>query len=128
LNGEFNQESDASVGMDDDELLAELGIDLNEENSITELRYVRSQAEKKAAEEIANRTQCEDFEQFKHLFESVRKDIETGNRKTIVFRKDAGFTKTTLQPGQFIIIGSQTSYIAEIGRLLKLLTGKMTPG
>lgn len=124
LNSEFNQETDASFGMDDDELLAELGLDLNEENSITELRHVRSQAEKKAAEEIANRTRCEDFENFKPLFESVKKDIETGYRNTIVFRKDAGFTKTTLQPGQFIIVGGQTSYIAEIGETIKAPNGE----
>lgn len=124
LDGELTRESDTSEGLDDDELLAELGIDLNQENSITDLKHVRSQAEKKAAEEIANRTRCEDFESFKPLFDAVKKDLEIGYRNTIVFRKDAGFTKTTLQPGQFIIIGGQTSYVAEIGETIKAPNGE----
>ena len=57
--------------VDDDELMAELagaagGAD------ITELRHVRKSADKRAAEEIANRTVCEDFEKFKPLFERVK--------------------------------------------------------
>lgn len=52
--------------MDDDELLAELEGAAGP-SVITELRHVRTSAEKRAAEEIANRTVCDDFEQFKPL-------------------------------------------------------------
>src|SRR6056297_1203070 len=52
--------------LDDDALLAELGIEL-ETPPITELKHVRSTAEKKAAEEVAHRVKCEDFETFKPL-------------------------------------------------------------
>ena len=52
--------------LDDDALLAELGIEV-EAPSITELKHVRSTAEKKAAEEIAQRDKCEDFETFRPL-------------------------------------------------------------
>jgi hypothetical protein len=108
----------------DDELLAQLGVDENDENSITNLKHVRTSAEKRAAEEIANRKICEDFEQFKPLFEAVRKDIDNGLRSTIRFRKDAGFTKTTLRKEKFIIIGGQTAYIADVGDTFKAPNGE----
>lgn len=123
LSGDYKFETESIAMLDDDELLAELGMNLNENNSITDLKHVRSHAEKRAAEEIANRTRCEDFEQFRPLFETVKRDIDTGFRKTIQFRRDSGFTKTTLQVGQFIILGGQTAYIAEIGDTFKAPNG-----
>jgi hypothetical protein len=48
--------------MGDDELLAQLGVDAAATTDIAELRHVRSAAEKRSAEEIANRQKCEDFE------------------------------------------------------------------
>lgn len=39
---------------------------------VTELRHVRSAEEKRAAEEIANRQKCEDFDRFKPLFEKIQ--------------------------------------------------------
>ena len=44
---------------------------------ITELRHVRTTADKRAAEEIAERTPCEDFVQFKPLFERLAAELET---------------------------------------------------
>jgi len=123
LGGDFRANIDAISDLNDDELLAELGLNLEEENSITELKHVRSRAEKKVAEEIANRTRCEDFEQFKPLFEAAKMDLDTGFRKAIHFRRDAGFTKTTLKTGQFVIIGGQTAYIAETGEPFKAPNG-----
>ena len=64
--------------IDDDELLAQLGVEDAAPANITELRHVRSAADKRAAEEIANRQKCEDFEQFKPLFEQVQKELERG--------------------------------------------------
>lgn len=124
LDGDYKPTMDIPDNIDDDELLAQLGVDENEENSITNLKHVIPRAEKKAAEEIANRTRCEDFEQFKPLFEAVKNDIDTGCRNTIRFRKDAGFTKTTLRKEQFIIIGGQIAYIAEIGETFKAPNGE----
>lgn len=108
----------------DEELLKELGVDMDSEASITKLTHVRSQAEKKAAEEIANRTLCEDFDQFKPLFEHIKKELDAGIRETIRFRKDAGFTKTTLKKAQFLIVGGQTAYIAEVGESFKAPNGE----
>ena len=70
--------------IDDDELLAELA-GVTGDVDITELRHVRTSAEKRAAEEIANREPCKDFEAFKPLFEQVRSDLELGLRVTRPF-------------------------------------------
>lgn len=94
--------------MDDDALLAELGIEA-ETAEISELRHVRSSAEKKAAEEIANRQRCEDFDRFKPLFEQVQNELDTGLRTTREFEK-----KAEIAPGRFFIVGGQKAYVAEM--------------
>lgn len=114
---------DVSDNIDDEKLLEELGVDQSTDDSIANLRHVKTRAEKKAAEEIANRTRCEDFEQFKPLFEAVTKDVKTGFRNTVQFKKDAGFTKTTIKKGQFLIIGGQIAYIENIGETIKAPNG-----
>jgi hypothetical protein len=118
--------SDLSIpdDIEDEELLKELGINSDSEASITNLKHVKSRAEKRAAEEIANRTRCEDFDQFKPLFESIKKEIDAGIRETLRFRKDAGFTKTILKKTQFLIVGGQIALIAEIGESFKAPNGE----
>ena len=95
--------------LDDDALLAELGIEA-EIPPITELRHVRSSAEKRAAEEIANRKRCEDFDTFKPFFEQVQKELDTGLRETRVFER-----KAEIEPGRFFIVGGQKAYVTEMG-------------
>jgi T5orf172 domain len=109
--------------MDDDELLAELEGAAGAAD-ITELRHVRTAADKRAAEEIANRTVCEDFEQFKPLFARVAKEIEAGMRITRQIRKDAGFLKADIKEGEFFILGGQTAYIAEVGEPIRAPNGE----
>jgi hypothetical protein len=92
--------------LDDDELLAQLGVDA-EPSDITELRHVRSAAEKRAAEEIANRQKCEDFDTFKPLFEQVQKELSAGLRQTRRFER-----KSEIVPGRFYILGGQKAYVA----------------
>lgn len=111
--------------LDDDELLAQLGVDAAAPTDITELRHVRSAAEKRAAEEIANRQRCEDFERFKPLFEQVQNDLRTGLRTTRPFVKDAGFLKAEIKAGQFFILGGQTAYVAEVGESFRAPNGEM---
>ena len=102
---------DAPTALADDALLSELGIEADPDSDITQLRHVTSRAEKRAAEEIANREKCEDFEAFKALFEQVQKDLKDGLRQT----KALGQSEVTLaeiQPGNFFIVGGQLAYIA----------------
>lgn len=124
LAGSYQPILDETEDLNDDELLVQLGLYENEENSITNLKHVRSQAEKKAAEEIANRAICEDFEHFKPFFDEVKKDISLKYRTTIRFRKDAGFTKTTIKKGQFLIIVGQIAYIENKGETIKAPNGE----
>ena len=96
-------------GMDDDALLAELGVE-SEAPDLGELRHVRSSAEKRAAEEIATRRKCEDFETFRPLFEQVQKELDAGLRET----RPLGI-QSDIEPGRFFIFGGQKAYVAEVG-------------
>lgn len=102
----------AEEDLDDDALLAELGVEA-ETTEITELRHVRSSAEKKAAEEIANRQRCEDFERFKPLFDQVQQELNSGLRETRPFEM-----KAEIEEGRFFIVGGQKAYIAEKGETI----------
>ncbi len=96
--------------LDDDALLAELGVEVATTSSMTELRYVRSAEEKRAAEDIANRDRCEDFDKFKPLFNEVQREIESGERQTRPFE-----LKAEIRPGAWFVVGGQKAYVAEAG-------------
>lgn len=104
--------------LDDDALLAELGVDA-ETPSITELRHVRSTAERRAAEEVANRDRCEDFDRFKPLFEQVQKELDTGLRETRPFEM-----KAEIEQGRFFIVGGQKAFVAERGETMLTEQGR----
>jgi hypothetical protein len=95
--------------VDDWALLAELGVDA-ETAEITELRHVRSSADKRAAEEIANRQKCEDFDRFKPLFQKVQGEIDAGERQVRPFE-----LKAEIRPGSWFIVGGQKAYVAQMG-------------
>ncbi len=102
--------------LDEDALLAELGIGVRagaepgDLNDINVLRHVRTSTEKRAAEEVANRTPCADFDKFQPLFEQVERDLKTGVRRTLRFGRDA-----SIAIGNFFILGGQLAYVAEVG-------------
>ena len=96
--------------LDDDALLSELGVLDTGENDITKLTYVKSRTEIKAAEEIAKRNPCLDFDKFKPLFVKVQEELASGIRLTRKFKDDA-----QIRQGDFFILGGQKVYVAEIG-------------
>ena len=104
--------------MDDDELLAELEGAAGS-SDITELRHVRTSADKHAAEEIANRQRCEDFDRFKPLFQQVQQDIANGIRQTRPFE-----LKAEIRPGTWFIVGGQKTYVAEMGEVFSNAQGR----
>lgn len=104
-------QNEPAESIDNDELLAELEGAAGSAD-ITDLRHVRTSAEKRAAEEIANRTVCEDFEQFKQLFEKVKRELKSGIRQTRRFRTRA---MDEIQKDTFFVVGGQIAYIAEVG-------------
>lgn len=104
--------------MSDDELFAELEGAAGAAD-ITELRHVRTTADKRAAEEIANREKCEDFERFKPLFEQVQQELADGIRQTRPFE-----LKAEIRPGSWFIVGGQKAYVADMGELFSNAQGR----
>jgi T5orf172 domain len=100
--------------MNEDAVLAALGMDVNE---ITQLRHVRSNLDRREAEEIADRTRCADFASFKHRFEQIEQDLKSSVRKTIRFGRDA-----SIEPGNFFILDGQIAYVAEVGEITKTVS------
>lgn len=102
--------------LDEDALLAELGIGdgTAEPDDITILRNVRSTAEKRAADEIANRTPCADFEKFQPLFEQAERELKAGVRQSRQFSRDASFNA-----GNFFVLSGLFVYIAEQGDIFR---------
>ncbi|MGA4027305.1 GIY-YIG nuclease family protein [Ralstonia nicotianae] len=101
-----------------EELAAELA-GTADADDITVLRHVRTSAEKRAAEEIAQRKPCENFETFKPLFERVQRELKEGIRETHPFHKLDEIKLTEIQQGEFYIVGGQLAYVAEVGEEIR---------
>ncbi len=101
----------------DEELLAELGVEAPKDGDITYLKHVKSQADKKAAEEIANRTSCEDFDKFKPLFDKVQNDLKYGlvEAKLLKDQKDRDYM-AKIELGDWFIVNGQKAYVAEFSK------------
>lgn len=104
--------------IDEDELLVELEGAAGA-SDITELRHVRPSEEKRAAEEIANRQKCEDFDRFKPLFQKIQKEIETGVREARPFE-----LKAEIRPDSWFIVGGQKAYVADMGDVFTNAQGR----
>lgn len=98
------------VQVDDQTLLASLGVDADPDNDVTQLVNVRSRQEIKAAEEIAQRTPCADFDEFKPIFDQVQRELQSGLRKTIKYQDYAAVDR-----GDLFIIDGQKALVAEMG-------------
>ena len=111
--------------LDTDALLAELGVDAAPgdtaaaQGDITVLRHVRSNTQRHAAEEIADRTPCEDFEDFAPLFERAERELKAGVRTALHFGRDASIANDN-----YFILGGQLAYVAEVGEAIKAPNGE----
>ncbi|HAV71885.1 MAG TPA: hypothetical protein DCX91_08245 [Stenotrophomonas sp.] len=103
---------DEAIGVD--HLAAELA-GVADADDITVLRHVRTSADKRAAEEIADRKPCEDFEKFKPLFDRVATEVKTGLRQSQPV--EAG--RRAIETGDFFVLDGITLYVAEVGEPLK---------
>ena len=108
----------ASDDLDDSDLLAEL-TGIQEPASLNDLRYVRSSAEKRAAEEIATQQPCKDFDRFAPLFEKAQRELKSGDRQARPFAKEA-----SIRTGDFFILSGQMVYVAGIGEYFKAPNGE----
>ena len=119
--GLLTESAEPSLGdgePDLDELRAELEGAIGS-SDITELRHVRSSVDKRAAEEIANRTVCQDFEEFKPIFERVKRELKDGVRQSLPFQKLDEIRLDEIQDNQFFVVQGQIAYIAEVGEDFK---------
>jgi T5orf172 domain len=90
-------------------LLDALGVKKTDDGDITRLTHVKPREVVRAAETVADRTPCRDFERFKPLFARVRADLEASVRETRRFGENAEIKK-----GEFFILGGQMAYVADM--------------
>jgi hypothetical protein len=118
LTGVEASETDPVEGMDEDELRAELEGEVGP-SKMTELRHVRSQAEIRAAEEVANRERCIDFHLFKPLFQQAEIELKSGTRQAQPFARNA-----RIEAGNFFVLGGQLVYVAVVGEVFRTQYGE----
>ena len=93
----------------DKELLSDLGVEAPKEGDVAFLKHVKSQAQKKAADEIASRTPCNNFEQFRSIFSAVQQGLKDGTRESKLLTKNA-----QINQGDWFILFGQKVYVAEL--------------
>lgn len=109
---------DTTIATDDDDELDmdALASDLEDldglADEITNIRHVRPVAERKAAEDVASRERCQDFDKFKPMFEQVQAELKSGVRVTRPFE-----LKAEIQQGSMFIVGGQKAYVADKGEV-----------
>jgi hypothetical protein len=94
----------------DEALLASLGAEASPMDDVRQLVHVRSREEIKAAEEVAQRNPCQDFDQFKPVFKSVQSDLDAGSRQTLKYQDNAEVKKSDL-----FILDGQKILVADLG-------------
>jgi len=94
----------------DDELLASLGVEESPASDISQLIHVRRREEIKAAEEIARRSPCPNFAEFRPIFEKVQRELNAGERRTVRYKGNAD-----IQQGDLFILEGQKLLIADLG-------------
>lgn len=112
LTGGSTTDDLPDADLSDDELLAALGIAAPAANDITQLVHVRSRSEIKSAEEIAQRTPCNDFAAFKAVFAEVQRQLASGERQTVKYQDNA-----TIEQGHLFILDGQMLLVAALGEL-----------
>lgn len=101
----------------DAELLAELGVKAPKENDVTFLKHVKPRAEVRAAEEIATRTPCTDFDKFKPLFDQVQDQLTRGLLEAKLLKNQKGqSTMAEINQGDWFIVNGQKAYIADVSK------------
>jgi hypothetical protein len=118
LSGVSPAQSNSLMPMDDEELLAELE-GVGAKTGLSELRHVRSTTEIQAAEDIAGREKCKDFDSFKPLFQKTKNELASGERQTRPFGKEV-----SVEIGNFFILSGQLVFVAEVGEKIRAPNGE----
>jgi hypothetical protein len=97
----------------DEDLLASLGVENASGSDVSELKHVRPHVERKAAEEVAHRAPCADFEKFRPVFDQVQRELDSGVRQTARFQHNG-----KLDPGDLFILDGQKVLVAGAGEVM----------
>jgi hypothetical protein len=100
----------AEDDLSDEELLTALCGESPAAADVTDLQHVRSRAAIRAAEEVAKRSPCEDFQAFRPMFEKVQHDLKSGDRRTLKYKDNAN-----VKQGDLFILDGQTLVVANMG-------------
>lgn len=93
----------------DEELLEALGVEPSDDNDLTQLKHVRSRTEIKAAEEVARRQPCEDFDEFRSVFDKVQEELDSGLRITQRCQAEA-----SVKLGDLFIVEGHKVFVAHL--------------
>ncbi len=75
--------------------------------------YMQKDIERAKAEYIGKHVKCEDFEQFKPLFDMINRELKENKRRLIKFKE------AHLQEGRFFVVSGVLVYLAKIHKLQK---------
>jgi hypothetical protein len=114
LTGAAPSATVSAVDLDDDALLEELGVERRAEG-LSDLQHVRSAAEKRAAEEIADREPCADFAEFRPMFDRAATALKSGLLQAQLI--SAG--NRSIKEGDLFVLDGLTAYVARVGEPLK---------
>lgn len=112
LLGSGDHRPSRDVDISDEALLTSLGIDVNDQSDVTRLVHVRSRTEIRAAENVAQRTICTDFERFNPIFDRVQQQIDAGIRQSVKYQDNA-----EVNQGDMFILDGQRVLVAEMDEL-----------
>lgn len=104
-----NARADGAAGPDDADLQTALS-EFAAEDDVTKLVHVRSHEARQAAEEIAERKACKDFETYRPIFEKVQRDLELGLRTTSPYVGG----DSEINEGDLFIVGGQKVLVAQV--------------
>lgn len=107
---EMDSSPNSSSKIDADQILAELSELKAKENDVTKLTHVKPRQERRFAEEIAQRTICKDFNNFKLTFEQLKNDLDSGIRTANILDR-----APEVKVGDFYILFGQIAYVADYG-------------
>lgn len=83
-------------------------LDDGKDGDIFKIKHVPVQ--RAAADEVAKRKRCKDFDQFEHLFKDVHRELREGKRKLLPFN-DKGYQ---LVEGNYYVLNGLLVYLADI--------------
>ena len=83
---------------------------LDGEDQIDIFTLVNVPERKEQPDEVAERRECKDFDEFRPLFEECHAQLKTGERKLIESGK-----QDSINAGTFFVVGGVLGYVAEVG-------------